>query len=209
MWGDYLILPLSDGCWFRPRHDEGRITAGFWNISRESFFKEGIIQNIQQYLRALCKSLTSALLFVALCLSPRCLPVQRQGQGFVKDVHKLAFPNTEAERKVRMPKSWCKNRCRAALARPHRWHRCVCLLHGCVVNDEWFPLCLKACCHIPVNEATSYGLVGVMGLAWLQPHANSREPPREMDWAEMTFPNMSTTTTTAASLHPSCNYCYF
>ena len=38
-------------------------------------FKEGIIQNIQQYLSALCKSLSSALLFVAVYVSPLCLPL--------------------------------------------------------------------------------------------------------------------------------------
>lgn len=64
-------------------------------------FKEGIIQNIQQYLSALCKSLTSALPFVALCLSPLCLPVHRGGseQGFVKDIYQLAFPNTKAKQR--------------------------------------------------------------------------------------------------------------
>lgn len=55
-------------------------------------FKEGIIQNIQQYLSALCKSLSSALLFVALCVSPLRLPLSRPvhwgdaEQGFVKDI---------------------------------------------------------------------------------------------------------------------------
>lgn len=43
-------------------------------------FKGGIIQNIQQYLSALCKSLTSALLFVALCVSPLCLSVCSLGE---------------------------------------------------------------------------------------------------------------------------------
>lgn len=40
----------------------------------KKLFKDGIIQNIQQYLSALCKSLTSALLFVVLCVSPPSLP---------------------------------------------------------------------------------------------------------------------------------------
>lgn len=132
-----------------------------WEYLLRKLFKEGIIQNIQQYLSALCKSLTSALLFVALCLSPLCLPALAGGgseQGFVKDIYQLTFPNTKSKAEVRVPKSSCETgaeRCRGAPARPYRWHRCVCLLHGCVVNDEWFPLCLKACCHIPVNEAAS------------------------------------------------------
>lgn len=68
-------------------------------------FKEGIIQNIQQYLSALCKSLTSALLFLAVCVSPLCLPrslsVHRGGseQGFMKDIGQLAFPNTKAKQR--------------------------------------------------------------------------------------------------------------
>lgn len=140
-------------------------------------FKEGIIQNIQQYLSALCKSLTSALLFVAVCVSPLRLPPSLPAhwggseQGYVKDTRQLAFPNTKSKTEVRKPKSLCEAGAGGAPARPYRWRRCVCLLHGCVVNDEWFPLCLNACCHIPVNEAASYSLVGVMGLAWLQPAA--------------------------------------
>lgn len=41
-------------------------------LSRK-LLKEGFIQNIKQYLSALCKSLTNALLFVALCASPLCM----------------------------------------------------------------------------------------------------------------------------------------
>lgn len=86
------------------------------------------------------------------------------------------------------------------VSRPYLWHRWVCFLHGCVVNDEWFPLCLKACCHILVNEAASYSLVGVMGLAWLQLHLkkqgaaeSSRRRHGNEKWLNMTFTNMATT----------------
>lgn len=146
-------------------------------------FKEGIIQNIQQYLSALCKRLTSALLFVALCVSPLCLPRSRSAhwggseQGFVKDTYQLAFPNTKAKQR------WGCQRARVKQvlsgAEGHRQGLIAgtdvfVSFHGCVVNDEWFPLCLKACCHILVNEAASYSLVGVMGLAWLQPHGKQQ-----------------------------------
>lgn len=139
-------------------------------------FKDGIIQNIQQYLSALCKSLTSALLFVALCVSPLSLSACSLGKLWtrIREGHLLiSIPKHKSKAEVRKPKSSCETgaeRCGGAPARPYHCRRCVCLLHGCVVNDEWFPLCLNACCHIPVNEAASYSLVGVMGLAWLQPN---------------------------------------
>lgn len=110
------------------------------------------------------KSLTSIVLLVALCLSPfslftlggcdrdswRTLPISiPKHKGKVEDEESLCETGAKPGKGV--------------LARPYRWHRCVCLFHGCVVNDEWLPLCQKACCHIPVNEAASYSLV-VMGL---------------------------------------------
>lgn len=77
----------------------GEDYCGLLEYLLRKLFKEGIIQNNQQYLSALCKSLTSALLFVALCLSPLCLPVHwgRSEQGFVKGIYQLAFPNTKAK----------------------------------------------------------------------------------------------------------------
>lgn len=101
-------------------------------------FKEGIIQNIQQYLSALC---TSALLLVAPLSPPLCLPAHWGGceQGFMKDIYQLAFPQTKANQKMRIPKNLCETGARrvgGGVSRPYRWCRWVCFLHGCVVNDE-------------------------------------------------------------------------
>lgn len=143
------------------------------HLSRKPF-KEGFIQNIQQYLSALRKKSypwppPCSTLFLT-SLSP--LSLRRLWSRIHEGHLPISIPKHKgkAEDQDAKERAWMKQVLSGAKARSYRWHRRVCLLHDCVLNDEWFPLCQRARCHIAVNEAASYILVGVMGLAWLQLH---------------------------------------
>lgn len=139
-------------------------------LSRK-LLKEGFIQNIGQYLSALCKSLTSALLFVALCASSLCMSpffVGSPGRFQARFCQGRLLINILQHK----PNAEVRNSCETGAA-GHRLSLVVrpdvfasSMAAWLMMNDL---LCLNACCHILVNEAATYSLAGVMGLARLQP----------------------------------------
>lgn len=133
-----------------------------------------MIQNIQQYLSVLCKSLSCAHHLEALSLTSQSLCSLGGLRTRIIEGRVLISITkvTKSKQRIRMPKSSLKET--PSSAKAHRQGRCVCLLHGGVVKDEWLLLRPKACCHILVNEAASYSPVGVMGLAWFQVEDNEQ-----------------------------------
>lgn len=145
----------------------------FEHLSRR-LFKEGIIRNIQQYLSALCKESYP-------CPPPRgtlsltSLPPRSPGRlrTRFREGH-LPISVSRKTQKAERLSGTCDG---LSEKRPYRWHRCVCFLHGCMFNDEWFPRC-----RVPANEAVSYSLLGVMGAGETPATWQRRETGGAREW---------------------------